>query len=126
MPADELASLPELPHPWEPIILRNGQWMRLKIHSWQKGTMVINPSDGSGPTRVAAIRLFATRLDKKPGAPYYDARTTQLIAAIEPFLQSPAFAFADYTLRAQGAGARLTYSVEVVPPPPPPAAERFA
>jgi hypothetical protein len=126
MPAPDPTQLPPLAHPYQPLILKDGQLVTIEVRSWARGSMVIRPRDGRPAETIAAIRLEANRPGKPQNEQHYDVNQSQLIATIEPFLESGNFVFGTFTIRAQGAGIRKTFSVEVSPPPPPPAAERFA
>lgn len=126
MLTEPLSQLSQLPHPWEPIILRDGQSITYRVSSFREGTMLIHTKDAPGGKVIRAIRLYGTRVDKPSHAPYFDVTTLQLQSLIAPYLESASFGFGTFVLRAQGAGMRKTFQVTAIPPGPAPAAERFA
>ena len=126
MLTEDLSSLQELPHPWEPLILRNGQSITFRVSSYREGSMRIKTTDQPTGKLIRAIRLYGTRVDRHSNAPWFDVTTAQLAATIAPFLESASFGFGTFKIQAQGAGVRKTFSVIATPPGPAPAAERFA
>lgn len=126
MLTEPLEQLNPLPHPWEPLILKDGQSITFRVNSFREGSMVIHPKDQPEGKLIRAIRLYGTRVDRHSNAPWFDVTTTQLQHLIAPYLESVGFGFGTFKLMAQGAGIRKTFQVVATPPGPQPAAERFA
>ena|SRR5579872_6117871 len=126
MLTDPVESLLPLPHPWEPLILQNGQSITFRVSTYAEGSMTIKLKDKPGTKLIRAIRLYGTRVDKHSNAPWFDITTGQLQSTIAPYLESSAFGFGTFRITAQGAGIRKTFRLDVIPPGPQPAAERFA
>jgi hypothetical protein len=107
--------LPLLPHPWDLLILLSGKSISLRVSDYLRGSIMIQQRDGSPPKQIAALRLWAERLDHPSRSPYYDVTYTRLIEALVPFLDNPATSRHAFTMTAGGQGNRKTFTLDVSP-----------
>lgn len=111
----ELSSLGQLSRPWNLMLLKAGQSIRLQVSQFLEGTIEIHPKDEPGPKTIGAMRLFATRLDRRSSEPYFDVTYTQLQEQLRPLLENRFTANNPITITARGYRRRKTFQIEVAP-----------
>ena len=104
-----------LPHPWEPLIMSNGQKISFRVRQWLRGEIEIKPKDSPTPKIIVVLRVWPYDASKPAKVPYYDLTYTQLQAAILPFLENPPTSSSKFHLEAHAYGKRKNFTVTVTP-----------
>jgi hypothetical protein len=87
----DIARLPPLPHPQNPLDLEPEKEVEFRIQDWKAYRFTIRPRFPFAPVTkdVLAIRLFLFPGYSWRGLGYADATASKLVAALGAFLQRP-------------------------------------
>jgi len=106
-----------LPGPYEVLDLRDGERVRLRVVSWERGSMTIHPRWAGAPEEKE-IPVLRVHLQEgvKPFPPmYYDLTSKTLQAQMLPLLLEPGFDRYEYVVTKYGVAPRARFTLERVP-----------
>jgi len=106
-----------LPGPYEILELGDGQSVRLRLVSFERGSMVIHPRNMGGPAEktVDVLRVHVAPGVKPLPPMYYDVTSKTLIAQWLPMLLERGFERYEYVVTKFGVAPRARFTLERVP-----------
>jgi len=110
-------ALRPLPGPYEILELADGQSVRLRLVSFERGSMVIHPRNAGGPAEktVEVLRVHLAPGVKALPPMYYDVTSKTLIAQWLPMLLERGFERYEYVVTKFGVAPRARFTLERVP-----------
>lgn len=111
MMAEELR---RLPGPYEILDLGDGETARLRVVSWERGTIVIHPKwPGAPPEKEIVVLRTHLAAGVKPYPPlYYDITSKTLQAQLLPMLMERGFERYWYVITKHGVPPRARFTLE--------------
>ena len=109
--------LRRLPGPYEILDLADRESVRLRLVSWERGTIVIHPRWPGAPIEkeILALRLHLAAGVKPYPPMYYDVTSVTLQAQLLPMLMERGFEMYEYIITKFGVAPRARFTVERVP-----------
>ena len=104
-----------LPHPWEPLLLHNGQSIAFRVRQYQLGEISIHPKGEPAPKTITVLRVWPFDTGKETHVAWWDLTYTQLQAALLPFLENPLTSSSKFHLQANAFGKRKNFTITVTP-----------
>jgi len=103
--------------PYEILDLADRGSVRLRVVSWERGTMIIHPKAVGAPAEkeVEVLRVHLAEGVKLYPPSYYDITSKTLTAQMLPLLLERGFERYEYVITKYGVAPRARFTVERVP-----------
>ena len=109
--------LRHLPGPYEILDLADRESVRLRVVSWEQGSIVIHPRWAGAPAEkeIPTLRLHLAAGVKPYPPMYYDVTSKTLQAQLLPMLMERGFERYEYVITKFGVAPRARFTLERVP-----------
>jgi len=106
-----------LPGPYELLDLPDRGRVSLKIMTWERGTMIIHPNRGEGPTEkeIEVLRVHLAVGVKDYPPMYYDITSKTLMAQMLPMFYERGYENYTYVITKYGVAPRARFTLERIP-----------
>jgi len=103
--------------PYEILDLPDRGSVRLRIVTWERGSMIIHPRFAGAPTEkeIEVLRLHLAAGVKAYPPPYYDITSKTLQAQLLPLLLERGFERYEYVITKFGVAPKARFTLERVP-----------
>jgi hypothetical protein len=111
------AELRPLQGPYEILELRDRESVRLRVVSWEQGTITIHPRYPGAPAEkeIAALRVHLAAGTKPYPPLYWDITSKTLQAQLLPLLLERGFERYEYVITKYGVPPKARFTLERVP-----------
>lgn len=109
----DIATLENLPGPYEILELGDRGIKELVINNYKVGRMLIHPRPGGQPKEIVALRVWVPDTVKTLYPDYYDITSQTLIAQLLPVLERPGYETKRFGIQKFGTGPSARFTVAV-------------
>ena len=113
MPIPDIATLENLPGPYEILELGDKGIKELVINDYKVGRMLIHLRPTGKPKEIVALRVWVPDRIKPLYPDYYDITSQTLIAQVLPILEAGDYERKVFTIQKFGTGPTARFSVSV-------------